>query len=272
MRKGQSGFTLVEVTIILLVLAILALILLPVIDRWIQIARIVKVREDLLVIGTVIPVMLHDIGECCFWLNASTPGGGGGAAIGGGTISGPPVRSDSNRIELLISDGDIPSGNGLLQVTPWLQPFSVGNGVFDVDFLEYHLSTNTPGGGIGIGGIGIGGIGFPYRRPSTIAPTVGNTQRDGFARPSSGFFNAEFSWRGAYLTTPINPDPWGNRYMVNVQFLDTQPDLLANFNDMALDVFVLSVGPDEEVDTFFAMDGAFPGDDDEIFIISGNAR
>jgi hypothetical protein len=163
---------------------------------------------------------------------------------------------------MLISNGDTPTGNGLQEVNPWLQPFSVGAGAFDVDFMEYHLSSNNPGGGIGI----------PYRRPQTNHPSVGNSQLDGFARPSYGYFNAEYSWRGSYLTAPIRPDPWGNRYMINVQFLDTQPDLLTSFNAMALDVFVLSAGPNEQVDTPFAMDGATPGDDDEIYVISGNAR
>ena len=46
-------------------------------------------------------------------------------------------------------------------------------------------------------------------------------------------------WRGAYLNAPINPDPWGNRYAVNTQYLGASTN----------DVVVFSAGPDEKVDT-----------------------
>ena len=45
MRKGEKGFTLVEVTIILLVLVILGAILLPMAERFIDLARLARVRE-----------------------------------------------------------------------------------------------------------------------------------------------------------------------------------------------------------------------------------
>jgi type II secretory pathway pseudopilin PulG len=260
MRRGRSGFTLIEVTIILMVLAILGMILLPVMQHWIEQARLVKVREDLIAIGSTIPLFLNDIGESCFWLNASTLG----AASGGGGIgqAGPPARTDSNRIELLIGNGDIPPGNGSPLINPWVQPYSIGNGTFDVDFLEYHLCTNTPGGGIGV----------PYRRVSSEPPSIGASQGGGFARPNYGYFNSPFGWRGAYMTAPINPDPWGNRYMINAEFLDASPDLPGNYNNMAFDVVVLSAGINEITETPFAMDGAAPGGDDQIYVISGGAH
>jgi len=71
------------------------------------------------------------------------------------------------------------------------------------DFLEEHLVVNSFTGP------------FAY---STIASPI---------------------WRGAYLHGPVNPDPWGNRYAVNVVYLG------ASVND----VVVLSAGPDEAVDT-----------------------
>ena len=38
------------------------------------------------------------------------------------------------------------------------------------------------------------------------------------------------------------------------------------------DVFVLSAGPDEEIDTAYAVDGVVPGDDDLIRVVSGNSE
>jgi prepilin-type N-terminal cleavage/methylation domain-containing protein len=87
-----------------------------------------------------------------------------------------------------------------------------------VDFLERHLVTNTPG----------------------YNPNGAN------------------AWRGAYINTPIDPDPWGNRYAVNVLHLRTTT---------TNDVFVLSVGPDEEVNTAFTVNGATPGADDIIAVV-----
>lgn len=60
-------------------------------------------------------------------------------------------------------------------------------------------------------------------------------------------------WRGAYINAPIDEDPWGNRYGVNTLYLKS---LTLN------DVFVVSAGPNELIDTPFTVDGVVPGDDD----------
>ena len=64
-------------------------------------------------------------------------------------------------------------------------------------------------------------------------------------------------WRGAYMNAPIDPDPWGNRYMLNVQSLNTPNS-----------VWVLSAGPDEMISTVFL--GVWPvaaGGDDVITLL-----
>jgi type II secretory pathway pseudopilin PulG len=121
-------------------------------------------------------------------------------------------------VQMLVSDGDIPAS--AIGATVWDD--AVSNGAAPVDFLERHLVTNNPIGG---GSYATGG-----------------------ANP----------WRGAYISAPIDPDPWGNRYAVNTLHLRT-----TTVND----VFVLSAGPDEEVDTAFTVNGATPGDDDLIAIV-----
>jgi hypothetical protein len=91
-----------------------------------------------------------------------------------------------------------------------------------VDFLERHLVTNAPGG-------------------SGAYTTAGATP-----------------WKGAYLNGPIDGDPWGNRYAVNVLYLNSTT---------TNDVFVLSSGPDEEADSLFSVNGAQPDDDDIMSVI-----
>lgn len=84
----------------------------------------------------------------------------------------------------------------------------------EVDFLAYHVATNRPG-----------------NEPSGAYP----------------------GWRGAYIEAPVDPDPWGNRYMVNAQYLAS---------GTAYNAVVLSAGPDEEVDSAWAQSGFTAGDDD----------
>ena len=123
-------------------------------------------------------------------------------------------------IEMLVSDGDIPFT--AIGATNWDDVVTCCAAAVDVDFLERHLVTNAlPAGAYTTGG----------------------------ATP----------WRGAYISAPVDPDPWGNRYAVNVEYLRTAPT--------SNDVFVLSAGPDEEINTAFAVNGAVPGEDDIIAVI-----
>lgn len=68
------------------------------------------------------------------------------------------------------------------------------------------------------------------------------------------------AWRGTYMNGPIDSDPWGNRYAANVKYMDA-PSTTSN------DVFILSVGPDEEIDTPFEQNGIYPGDDDIVVML-----
>jgi type II secretory pathway pseudopilin PulG len=236
-RKKQSGFTLVEVTIILLVLVILAAILLPTLQTFVNRARLVRCREDVGAIGASVSQFLGDIGEGCFMIK----GNGGGSSV-----LFPPSRHSDNRANLLVGDGDIPDlGAGGDAV--WLA--MINNKT--VDFLERHLVTNNPGGRWE----------NRYRTPGDMVQDSSSAYNI-FARNTYSGFNAEFAWRGAYLTAPIDPDPWGNRYAVNVMFF-----MAESVNDVA----VLSSGPDKAVSTAFAWDGLAPNGDDIIYVISGNA-
>ncbi len=64
-------------------------------------------------------------------------------------------------------------------------------------------------------------------------------------------------WRGAYLNGPVDPDPWGNRYAVNVKYLGPSVN----------DVVVVSAGPDEAVDTADTGNPLNAGDDDILVLV-----
>lgn len=127
--------------------------------------------------------------------------------------------SGGTTVQMLVSDGDTPMETSASGAAEWDDP--VGTSPTVVDFLERHLVTNNP----------IGGGSY----------TTGTN-----------------AWRGAYINAPIDPDPWGNRYAVNVLYLRSST---------SNDTFVLSTGPDEQIDTAFTVNGASPGDDDIIAVV-----
>src|SRR5688500_14858461 len=95
-RKGAKGFTLVEITIILLVLFILSAILLPMAERFIDLARLVRVREDLVALVSIIELFKVDTCNSWFSVDGENPG-----------------SEDWKRVDMLVGDGDTPPTEGL---------------------------------------------------------------------------------------------------------------------------------------------------------------
>jgi hypothetical protein len=124
------------------------------------------------------------------------------------------------KVELVVSDGDTPELG--IGNASWQQPVDL----VLIDFLENHIVVNAPGAN-------------PL---NAYAPGGSN------------------SWRGAYLSGPVDPDPWGNRYAVNTIYL-------GNGGIDANDVVVLSAGPDEAIDTAYTADPLAAGDDDLIVTV-----
>jgi hypothetical protein len=136
------------------------------------------------------------------------------------TIDG---AKNGTQVVLLVGDGDIAAQNGAVTGTDlWARVTDLST----IDFLEYHIVSNGPGGD-------------PL---NAYAPGGAN------------------QWRGAYLTGPVDPDPWGNRYAINAEYF-------GNGGAKANDVVVLSAGPDEELDTNWAANPLTVGDDDIMVLV-----
>jgi type II secretory pathway pseudopilin PulG len=251
--------TLVEATVVLAVVSVLAAALAPGINGYIEQARLARAHQDVRTIADAIQAFIADNAEHQFLIDGSN-----------GTTTQPPTRFDNNRVNLLVSDGDIPSRNATLVAggeTFWTGALDGA----EVDTFSNHLIENSP----------VETAGNRYRTATDITVSGGGNNID-FARASSAGFNAPYSWRGPYLRGPVGPDPWGNRYAANVVFLDPAPTTApslpitsgfsAALDYPRLDVFVLSAGPDEEIDTPSGQDGAVPGDDDIIAIVSSHAK
>jgi len=249
---------LIELSIILIVLAVLVNILAPNVERYVRHAKIVRVKEDTQMLGVSIWMYMHDTGNGFFMQDGSCDVHAGASRCDFG--GGAPDEDCHNRVNILVGDGDIPD-LGLEGDNRWVQRVDF----HFVDFMEYHLITNRPGNNPD----------RAYRTPLDLAKGANDFPGDPmFARDESGGFNADFAWRGPYVSSSIDADPWGNRYMANVGYLDSCAEFFANhepeFLGFTYDVIVMSSGPDEEVDTAFERDGLVPGDDDIAYLVSAN--
>lgn len=248
MRKlnDERGMSLVEATIILMVLAILTAVIAPSAADYVNDARQTKVKEDVEAIGTSILRLVRDTGLGCV---SDTPSPASTAC----TLA--------NRVDLLVSNGNDPDSTAADYASPagtttpasndngWLggiTPVVAGN----QDAMDDQLVTNAPS----------------Y---SNVNFALG-----GGPKPGVG-------WRGSYLTGPVGPDPWGFKYQANTVFLQVASDATAGtdngeknggwFND----VFVISPGPDGNVETKFgdAVTGATATvGDDILYILTGSSR
>ena len=260
-RDAQQGFTLVEVAIIVMALAILSSILLPQIGVFLRDARMARAREDVGAIGVAMMQMLKDTGESSFYASPQ------------GNWRSPDRYRDgaSAPVGLLIGDGDTPDGQDQWD---WREPFGgsvssawtdigdVGVGAGLVDSFANHLVQNAPADLDPNGGVGP-----DWNRYRTPADMINGDYSSGvpgglnFDSGSGHGFNSEFAWRGPYLDA-IRPDPWGNRYMANVLWL-TMPQG-GDASGFIRPVIVISAGPDEEIDTAFESVGGFLLADDDI--------
>lgn len=76
---------------------------------------------------------------------------------------------------------------------------------------------------------------------------------------------AQQDWNGPYLTCSLLPDPWGNKWFVNVEFLDETGKPSEKHK-----VWILSAGPNKTIDTPYTQlqtIGQITGDDIGLAII-----
>ncbi|MCX6545355.1 MAG: prepilin-type N-terminal cleavage/methylation domain-containing protein [Acidobacteria bacterium] len=63
---------------------------------------------------------------------------------------------------------------------------------------------------------------------------------------------SQTGWNGAYLSSEFGADPWGNRYVVNIELLDTSASATTRNGGVKAAVWVLSAGPNGVIETAFA--------------------
>ncbi len=246
------GLSLVEVTIMLFVLMLLTGVLAPSIMDFVRDAQWVKVKEDCEAIGVSVARLARDVGPCL-------------------KFDGTGACTKTNRVDVLYSDGpDVKptdmsgaalgafyGGDATATDLNWHMDDSRG------DSMEHQFVDN--------------GTGPNYPSPSDL-------NAYGTPGPSAGL-----GWRGAYLSPPIGPDPWGHRYLVNSVFLAAAIDAgtgaastlaapritLPAARGWSNDTFCISAGPNGQYETEFggnATHGVTRRGDDFIYVISGDTR
>lgn len=239
MRSGSrssDGFTLIEITIVLAVIALLVTILIPSIGSYVDQARHIKVRRDLEVIGLTVFRLKIDNGQSCLRRDAAL------------------ACTKANRVDLLESDGPdvVPS-----------------------DVVSLSFSNNEISGG-SINWQNDGSIAASMMDQFVLNTPLYLTPRENIPNYPRAF-NIP-GWRGAYMTAPIGPDPWGKKYLVNSVFLSVATDAISGTaegqksGEWSYDVFVISAGPNGLYETPFGQKGAVAGGDDIIYVITGDTR
>ncbi len=241
---GNRGLSLVEVTIMLLVLMTLTGVLAPSMMDFVRDAQWVKAKEDCEAIGVSVVRLVRDVGPCL-------------------KFDGRGTCTKANRVDLLYSDGpDVAAGdvNGAAVI-------GFDGGANTAAPLNWHAD-DVRGDSMAHQFVDNGG-GPNY-------PSPGDLDSYGAVGPAVGL-----GWRGAYLSPPIGPDPWGHRYLVNTVFLAVARDAAAGEGEgqrsggWSHDTFCISAGPNGLYETPFggnATHGVDRQGDDLIFIISGDTR
>jgi type II secretory pathway pseudopilin PulG len=245
---GERGMSLVEATIILMVLAVLTSVIAPSLSDYVEDSRQVKAKEDVEAIGTGIARMVRDTGLGCL---SDTPAS---------------FCTKATRVDLLISNGNdtlttaaadyaAPGGTDSAAVANnnWIGGTTpVGSN--NQDTIDNQLVKNTP----------VGGGAY-----TLVSFTLGGGPRQGVG------------WRGAYITGPVGPDPWGYKYQSNTMFLLPASDAAAGTTNGLLnggwinDVIVVSAGPDGVIQTPFGNNtsgGTSPTGDDVLYVVTGSSR
>ena len=237
--------SLIEATIILMILFLLTATMSPAIGDYVEDARQTKAKEDVELIGISIVRLQRDIGACLKIL-ATDP------------------CTEANRVDILRSSGpDIVAGDlgssAIDFANDDIDPNSINwdddQAVNVGDTMVNQFVSNNPN----------------YNTPAETTPT-GYT----LSGPQSGL-----GWRGVYITPPIGTDPWGKVYLANTVFLVVATDSTDGTLEgdrrggWSRDTFVISAGPNGLYDVPFGGNANFgmtTSGEDVIYVIRGDTR
>lgn len=220
--RNDAGMTIIETTVILSVLFILAGVMSPIVGESITTARAVKAKSDAQMIAMGLINFQKDLGA-----DALSMGGASVAAqpIGFADVlasagSQPSIESaqDTAASSLTLfarpgrgngnGKGNDTRGNDVIraQCRKWLEAAT--------DMLDDHLRSNRGG--------------YRFRQPGEYG-----------------------GWNGPYISAELKGDPWGNQYLINAAFLGGGGSATDRRGNQRKAVFVVSAGSNGIIETPF---------------------
>lgn len=233
--RSERGITILETTVILSVLFILAGAMSPIVSESVNTARAVKAKNDASMIALGLINLQKDVGADALNL--------GGAAAGGAALRLP---------DLLASQGSAPD-------------------VEDAQTSESDQTSMVPL----LAAPGHSGVSLTanaraamraqrLRWRETPAGALDDhlmNNRRGYRFRRSGEYGG---WNGPYVSGEVKGDPWGRQFLINTQWLDGGSSAADANGRIRRAVFVVSAGADGVVDTPFEqsiVDARAYGDD-----------
>lgn len=216
-KSSERGITIIETTVVLSVLFILAGAMSPIVAESVGTARAVRAKNDAMMIAMALINLQKDLGvasaAAVSSLAAQTPRLPGVLASAGGApeIDDPEQSDGESGILALCSGPEQGRGNGngrrpgpRAERRKWREA-STGN-------IDDHLKTNRRG--------------YRYRRPGEHS-----------------------GWNGPYISAQIKGDPWGRQYLINTEWLDGGSTAADSNGDPRRAVFVVSPGANGVIET-----------------------
>jgi len=182
--SSARGLSLVEVTVMLVVLMALAGALVPVVGDSVGSARQVRARNDLSQIAVALTNFQRDVGPFVF---------------DGSRMHEPQTVSSLKIVDVLVSDGTLP------EIADTVSVETLAQGLF----LD-------PSVGTGSSAIA-GWVTAPGTDRSDLHLRINGR---GYVENAMG---TGHGWNGPYIGKPIAGDPWGHAYPINTGFLRGLP-------------------------------------------------
>ena len=219
--------TIIEATVVLSILFILAGSMSPIVSESVSTARAVKAKNDAAMIATGLINLQKDIG---------------GDAQSFGDLA--PAAQNASFPDVLLTAGNPPSTedpDSDLGDLPALTPLAL-------------LRSPGPGGGNGNGhGADVGDRAAQRamrgKWREVPAGSLGDhlwTNRHGYRVRRPGEYAG---WNGPYVSAELKGDPWGNQFMVNTRFLDGGSTAADGQGQIRRAVFVVSAGYNGVIET-----------------------
>jgi type II secretory pathway pseudopilin PulG len=219
---NERGITILETTVILSVLFILAGAMSPIVSESVNTARAVKAKNDASMIAMGLINLQKDVGADA--LNI------GGAGVSGGSLRLP---------DLLASQGSAPdvedaqtSESETAPVVPLLAAPGHSSVSLTADVRAALRAERR-------------------RWRNTLAGSLDDhlmNNRRGYRFRRSGEYGG---WNGPYVSAEVKGDPWGRQFLINSQWLDGGSSTADAQGRIRRAVFVVSAGADGVVDTPF---------------------